>query len=94
MTPEIANKIYDILIRDCGASPLYRKEFVQHHSSWNSKNPSEFRFQGMLGFGGKFWYDPFRVATYRVSCYGEDRTAKRDRMIDKANAALAVLAKT
>lgn len=48
----------------------------------------EFRFQGALGFGGKVY---FRDGKWGVYYYPEDRTAERDAICERTNAALAKL---
>jgi hypothetical protein len=78
--PETAHKIFDILRDECGAREFQRQEFVQ---TATGDGITEFRFQGLLGFGGKVW------ANMRVSCYTEDASPTRQRMIDRANELLA-----
>jgi len=47
---------------------------------------TEWRFQGSLGFGGKFW----RInGGLSVTCYTEDLNPERDAIIKKVNALLA-----
>jgi hypothetical protein len=46
---------------------------------------NEWRFQGSLGFGGKFFRDS---NGYRVSCYPEDKTPERNAAISRANSRL------
>lgn len=41
MNSELANKAYDILIRDCGASPLNRADFVHGVSDIERSNCGE-----------------------------------------------------
>lgn len=77
-----ANRVWDILEAECGASPAGREDFVVQATLYGI---TEYRFMGSLGFGGKFWHD------MRVSCYPEDRTPERDAMIAKANSRLAWL---
>jgi len=48
----------------------------------------EYRFQGRLGFGGKFHWDGHEA---RVGFYREDATALREAIVDCANARLARL---
>lgn len=89
MTGDEATAVYDILMRECGATEFWRADFTYHQSGEFCR---EYRFQGALGFGGKFrrrhegeqerWY---------VDCYSEDETPARRAMIDRANAALATL---
>lgn len=82
-----ALQVYNVLVQECGApdSPDAINTFVQ--VAGNSENsPMEYRFQGALGFGGKF-YSP----EMRVTCYREDETPERLAMIERANARLAAL---
>lgn len=81
------NKIFDILVEECGAAESLRSNFVMEHESkdW----PTEYRFCGKLGFGGKFWRYPIGSPQFRVSCYTEDETFERLAMIKAANDRLA-----
>lgn len=84
----IFQKAWDILVEHAGASkdPDARTSFV--HAYTERKFPaSEWRFGGHLGFGGKFW----RNGRYYISCYPEDRTKKREAIIEKVNALLTEL---
>ena len=51
----------------------------------------EYRFQGALGFGGKFRNNGNFDNTPYVDCYPEDRTPERMAMIERANTRLARL---
>ncbi len=71
----------------CGA-PVHLKDAFFYHLKHGGQ---EFRFQGKLGFGGKFYYRPnYQSNEPRayVSCYLEDETPERLRIIKEANAAL------
>lgn len=85
LSQEIANDVWNILIRECGASNSEdaRSDFVWRMSH---QDINEYRFQGFLGFGGKFWSGRFKV-TY----YPEDETPEREAMVEKANAKLKEL---
>jgi hypothetical protein len=86
MNTEIADKIYDILVAECGATEDWRTHFIY---STSQRYPSiEYRFQGALGFGGKFWTDRSR---WYVNCYSEDETPERATMIERTNGLLAKL---
>jgi hypothetical protein len=87
MTPDSLNKVYDVLVNVCGASEHERAQFVQLHSEPNY--PREWRFQGYLGYGGKFWRSEWN-APY-VNCYPEDRTPERDQIILEATKQLKEL---
>jgi hypothetical protein len=84
ITFDIANFIVDILIEHCGVSPNRRKNLVEDFM-WTQ--PTEYRFQGNLGLGGKLYND----SKLKVNCYPEDRTPKIDLMIQDANTKLKEL---
>ena len=80
-----ADRIFDILVDECVAHPSDRPLF----KIWTtSERPSEFRFMGSLGFGGKFWNNAGR---WYVNCYKEDETIERIDAIEKANKRLSRL---
>lgn len=83
MTEEQANAVYNVLVEHAGASEVQRDEFVFMHANGRC---DEYRFQGRLGFGGKFWR-----RDWRVSAYPEDTTPARQAILDATNAALAEL---
>jgi len=84
-TKEAANAIYDLLVKVGGAYEGDRSSFVYHHSAEQAYLHTEWRFQGLLGFGGKFYTDRER---WRVGCYREDDTPERERIIAEMNKAL------
>jgi hypothetical protein len=91
LTPEQANKIYDLLIEHAGASESWRDDFLYHQTR---EHVPEYRFQGLLGFGGKFrrnsrWYG--KGETWLVDCYPEDRSPERDKLVEATNKALSAL---
>ena len=87
ITHQIANAIYDILVdhAEASAREYDRNDFVRHATSGRM---TEWRFQGNLGFGGKFkcsgglWY---------VDCYQEDMDPYRKQTIEFTNRDLADL---
>lgn len=85
-TSEFYNKVYDILVNLGGAKDdEYRDAFV--YEFVNDKFPTnEWRFQGKLGFGGKY-----RRELNSVDCYSEDETRERIALIKKMNKALKEL---
>lgn len=89
MTPEKAAEAYDILIREAGARPVDRIAFVTHLSK--ERPATEYRFQGLLGFGGKFRLRASEAVPHRVDCYPEDLNPARRLIIDRTNQALAAL---
>lgn len=87
ITAEQADAIFEILKQECGASEFHRGQFPHFVVGRPSLGIAEFRFQGDLGFGGKFYCDS--RGHWRVDCYSEDRTPARQAMIDRAMARLA-----
>lgn len=88
LTKNTANKVYDILVEHAGAGDYEcaRMNFVYHQTN---EFVGEWRFQGKLGFGGKFYrsrssYD----RQMRVDCYPEDMSDERKAIIAATNSAL------
>lgn len=81
--PALAHWIYDQLVEHAGAPEPGRADFV---AFVGSRTTCEYRFQGSLGFGGKFWNADSR---YYVTCYREDETPERAERIRRVNALLA-----
>jgi hypothetical protein len=79
-----AERVYDILVKGCGASENGRADFV---STVTTDGLTEYRFMGDLGFGGKLYAEN----PLRVSCYQEDETPDRLEMIALTNQKLAKL---
>lgn len=84
LTEEQAKAAYQILVDECGAHRTDPLGFVDEFAS--TEPCREWRFQGSLGFGGKF-----RYPAMRVDCYREDETPERIKCIEKANTRLATL---
>jgi hypothetical protein len=89
-TLEQANAIYDVLVRSAGASDADRASFV--HEFTHPRPTHEWRFQGRLGFGGKFRHNgrsamPGIYLCY-VDCYPEDLDDARRCVIEETNAEL------
>ena len=82
--PKIANQIYDILVEDCEAPESLRENFIAAQQG----GCREYRFQGLFGFGGKFWNS---ADTWYVNCYPEDQTTKREQVRKVVNKKLALL---
>jgi hypothetical protein len=75
------NAVYDLLVATGNerGNELLRGMF----RTYFAENGTEWRFQGHLGFGGKFWANDGR---HYVSYYGrEDWTPERDDMVKKLN---------
>jgi hypothetical protein len=85
LSPEMAEKVYDILVDVCGASETMRNSFVTQQTT---ELVSEWRFCGTLGFGGKFWNCNDKLY---VNCYREDETPKIRETIEQANEQLSKL---
>ena len=85
ITEEIANEIYDILIKNCGARKDDRDSFVHHHTT--SLRSTEYRFSGRIGFGGKFR----NHAGWWVDCYPEDQNYNTMFAIIETNVLLQAL---
>jgi len=69
-------QIWEILVECGGATPNDAPGFFYHLT----EPRVEFRFRGVLGFGGKFYYPEMLV-----SCYREDLTPEREHVIDVIN---------
>jgi hypothetical protein len=89
---------YTILVEECGAREDGREMFrtLLRHDIRRGDGGIEYRFQGALGFGGKFrtcYVNPPEFDRYRlyVDCYREDETPERLAMIERANQRLADL---
>jgi hypothetical protein len=82
VTPEVANKVYDIIVRNClGKEPTHdRASFVDWLTQ--EKNGNEYRFCGWLGFGGKFYRTWDR---WYVDQYPEDEIPESRMMASLAN---------
>lgn len=85
MNTKYAHLIYDILVDECGANPEQRQAFVIAQTTYW---PSEYRFGGCLGSGGKFWNSG---GNWYINCYKEDENREVNRRIDLANRRLTDL---
>ncbi len=81
MTKEKANRVYGLLVNMGGANESERGDFVFHHTK--DGGCDEWRFGGLLGFGGKY-----RSNSDSVDCYTEDETPERASIISELNNAL------
>ncbi len=75
--------VYHVLVK-AGARPDDEASFMRAMES----GCNEYRFQGLLGFGGKYWRGNY------VNCYPEDETPELRRIIDGVNQELEALART
>lgn len=85
LSEEEVDKVWDILVSFAGAyedkEGYERKNFKYHHYK---KGCDEWRFQGKLGYGGKY-----RSQTNSVDCHKEDETKERLEIINQTNEALS-----
>lgn len=93
-TKSIFDRVYTLLVDEAKADEGQRFAFVLYHS--NKHNPlsneawqvTEWRFMGVLGAGGKFWVN---LDEFHVTCYSEDRTENRGKLITRLNSLLKPL---
>lgn len=79
------DKVYDILVETGKALPRERHDFI--NAFMDEKYPtSEWRFGGLLGSGGKY------RSYNKVTCYGEEETPERLKLIEEINEKLLALA--
>jgi hypothetical protein len=84
ITNELANRIYDVLVKACETDEASRQRFIYYIT--NPAQSHEWRFIGSLGFGGKLYHNHGRIY---VGCYWEDETEERRMTIDRANQELS-----
>ncbi len=84
LTPQTADQIWTILVQEAGAHEADRAAFVFHQK----RGCCEWRFQGLLGFGGKFWNNAGR---WYVTCYSEDETPRTLEVVEQTNRRLESL---
>lgn len=82
MEDTVVDDIFSVLVKELGANPSDLDQFRQFMNS----DGREFRFQGCLGFGGKFWRN--RLGAWYVNCHLEDLTEDKVKKIDLANKTL------
>lgn len=84
MTFKQSYAIWEILVKHVGAHDSESERLAFAETQF--MGCVEYRFQGSLGFGGKFWnYD----GRWYVTCYPESETPERLAAMAKANAELA-----
>lgn len=88
LTEDTANEVWTLLVAKAGARENERAAFVRYLTSPESSG-HEYRFIGLLGFGGKLHFNEYRGA--RVSCYPEDADEVRDAIITTVNDQLAAI---
>lgn len=85
---EFADKIWSALVEHVGAREDDRDLFI--HAQMKAPPVSEWRFMGILGFGGKV-YRGTRERRVYVDYYQENRTPDRDVAVERCNIALQTL---
>jgi hypothetical protein len=83
LSSDIADKVWTILVEECGVPEREREIFI---FLIGMDDITEYRFCGNLGFGGKFWPNKFEV-----NCYQEDENEERRTAMEKANGRLVAL---
>lgn len=81
LTQDRAMAIYDVLVRKCGAEESGRGSFVYFQTK-GTYIPNEWRFCGILGFGGKFWNTTLQ---WYVSAYEENLDAETRLIVAETN---------
>ena len=81
MRKEFYEQIWDILVEYAGANKGSddKELFVLAFLDGDKNSSREYRFQGLLGFGGKFWrYDrsPYSKVPFYVTYYPEDHQSE------------------
>ncbi|RYD66077.1 MAG: hypothetical protein EOP83_05935 [Verrucomicrobiaceae bacterium] len=90
ITWDQAEDAYTVLVREAGAidTPEERYAFAYYLAK---REGDEYRFQGKLGFGGKFRNNGNHDCTPYIDCYPEDMTEQRKIIINRVNAQLSEL---
>lgn len=88
LSKRMANRVYDILVEVCGALEAQRDRFVAYQTERADGQCSEWRFQGRLGFGGKFWRQHGRLY---VNYGSEDASDEKMSICNEANHRLGKL---
>ena len=95
ITEEMANRMFDVAVKHCGANERSREMFVGYATRQELVHQGcsrgEFRFGGSLDSGGKIYFDRF---AWYGGYYFEHKTKERDEMVKQANAALQELRKS
>lgn len=86
---DIFSRAWGILVEHAGArnTDFNRERFIEAFLS-PKHQVVEYRFQGHLGFGGKFWRNDRH---FYVSCYREEETPTRLAIIEHVNTLLSEL---
>ena len=81
MTKEQAEKVFAVLSVYAGAHDSMREDFIANMTQPDP--PRKYRFQGRLGFVGNYWSE-----SNQVTCYPQDMTCSKKRIIARTNAKL------
>ena len=82
------DKVWNILVEHCGAREDGREFFLASCKGENSRDMGmEYRFQGILGMGGKVWINQGDAGPY-VNYYQEDCSPTREEAVRATNEAL------
>lgn len=81
-----AKAVWKILVEHAAATDTEQERFM--FLDTQTRGCTEYRFQGALGFGGKFWNSNNR---WHVSCYKENETPQTLAIIARTNEELATL---
>lgn len=83
ITREQANAAYDILVKNCRAKNDDGLRFGFVSAVAHLVHPADkYRFQGSLGFGGKFRNNGNRDDVPHVDCYPKDETPARLKAVE------------
>lgn len=78
---KLAHRTWTILVENLGAREDEREAFVRYLTDPDVEH-YEYRFGGILGFGGKLY---FSLGELRVGYYPEDRTQEKDAQVAEVN---------
>lgn len=91
---EFYEQVWDILVEHAGANKGSNDKELFVFAFTKDSSPIEYRFSGLLGFGGKFWhYDmsPYASTPFYVTYYPEDHNPKREKISEKVNTLITAL---
>jgi hypothetical protein len=91
VSEQLYRQCWAILVQHAGARAEDIDQFLQACEQIQDRSSGdclEYRFCGVLGFGGKFWRYQNRLY---ITCYPEDETEKRRGVIQKVNQLLEAI---
>lgn len=86
-----AHRVWDVIVEKAGARESDREDGVRYLTT-ASDFAHEFRFIGLLGFGGKVRFSDEHGAW--IDCYREDRDEVKDAILSHVNERLALIVPT